>query len=173
VLVHLRDRELPFRERYALGVRLRAITAGTAQRLIINDRADLALLLDADGVHLPEAALRAEEVRPLFAERARAPWLSRAWHGQGPIDAEVNALLIAPVFAARKGRPALGLFGLRALLPALPPEVVAFALGGVCAANAPLCLEAGASGIAVIAAAYSEAERLISALHLSRTQNDR
>src|SRR5262245_35829946 len=50
--VQLRDPQLPVRELVRLGRELRAFTRRIGAALVVNDRADLALLLEADGVHL-------------------------------------------------------------------------------------------------------------------------
>ncbi|HWO11739.1 MAG TPA: thiamine phosphate synthase, partial [Polyangiaceae bacterium] len=158
VLVMLRDRQLPARERRAMGAALRVLCSAHAQLLCVNDRLDLALLLDADAVHLPEDGVAVEDARALGARHGRSWWVSRASHE--PADTartDADAVLLAPVAEARKGRPALGVEGLaraRAALDARarPPACRLYALGGVTAANAPALLEAGAHGVALIGA---------------------
>jgi thiamine-phosphate pyrophosphorylase len=159
VLVMLRDRQLPARERCAMGVALRRLTSAYAQPLCVNDRLDLALLLDAEAVHLPESGVSVEDARAFGTRHARHWWLSRASHE--PADAvatRADALLLSPVARALKGRPALGTAGVeRALahLGARSPLLAGcqvYALGGVTAANAPELLAAGAHGVAAIGA---------------------
>jgi len=173
VLVMLRDRQLSARERRAMGESLRRLTSAHAQPLCVNDRLDLALLVDADAVHLPESGVSVEEARAFGARYGRGWWVSCASHQ--PADAaatSADALLLSPVVEARKGRPALGLAGVRnaraeldgrsARLPRL------YALGGVTAAATPPLLAAGADGVAVIGALLepSAASALAGALAL-------
>ena len=66
-VVQLREKDLPGGELYKLALNLRTITAGRAL-LLVNDRIDVALAANADGVHLPEHGLPAREVRTLVAE---------------------------------------------------------------------------------------------------------
>lgn len=51
-MVQLRDDFLPARELYELGLRLREVTRQAGAIFIVNDRVDLALAVDADGVHV-------------------------------------------------------------------------------------------------------------------------
>jgi thiamine-phosphate pyrophosphorylase len=80
----------------------------------------------------------------------------------------VDALLVSPVLATRKGRPAVGLEQLGAWgeqLRARHQAYPLYALGGVTAGNAAACLAAGATGVAAMGAALAEdPARLLSAL---------
>ncbi len=84
----------------------------------------------------------------------------------------MDALLVSPVLAPRKGRPALGLLPLGGLGEQLRARDLAcqiYALGGVSAENAAGCLQAGATGVAAIGAALApDAEPLLSALGVLR-----
>ncbi len=161
VAVLLRDHGVGAQERLSLGRKLRQLTAATGQELWVADRLDLALLLEADGVHLGEASVSAAAARRLISSGRR---VSRAWHGDSFTAAdeaelaEVDALLVSPVLAARHGRPALGLRTLARLAVAahaLPRPPALYALGGVGAADAPACRAAGATGVAAIGAALT------------------
>lgn len=160
VALLLRDHDASARQRLALGEHLRAIAREHQQALWVADRADLGLLLEADVLHLGEASVRARTVRPLLPSATR---ISRAWHhphgtDRDPELIDVDGLLVSPVLAPRKGRPALGLAAFRALgeqLRARNPAYPLFALGGVAATNAADCLAAGATGVAAIGAALA------------------
>jgi len=175
VLVMLRDRQLPARERRLMGETLRRLTSAYEQLLSVNDRLDLALLLDADAVHLPESGVSVDEARWFGARYGRRWWVSRASHEPSEAAAaRADALLLSPVVEARKGRPALGLLGVqraRTELDGRPPELGTcrvYALGGVTAAETPALLAAGAHGVAAIGALLepSEASALARALAL-------
>lgn len=157
--VVLRDRELPYGVREALASRLNVQSYG--QKLIVSDRVDLALALNADGVHLPANGLPASQVRS-----RNSGWLSRAWHDLWSLaDSEVralDALIISPVFRALKGRSALGLSALESAateIKAQFPHLALFALGGVTDENAGDCLKAGMDGVAVMTPIVEEARR--------------
>src|SRR5450432_3617451 len=126
VLLILRDYELPVPVRIALGRQWAALAERTQQLFGIAERADLARALGAHALHLPEHGLTARDARRYLGPRA---FLSRACHDPTlPLTAppappappalgdeldELDALLLSPIFAARKGRPALGLAALR------------------------------------------------------------
>src|SRR5688572_10164090 len=117
----LRDHQDGIRERLGLGRELRQIARGADQQLWVADRLDLALLLEADGAHLGEVSVSAGDARRLLGPDAH---ISRAWHradldGWGVELDGVDALLLSPIFAARKGRPALGAAALASIGSAL------------------------------------------------------
>jgi thiamine-phosphate pyrophosphorylase len=172
VALLLRDHALGARERLRLGRALQAVARTHGQALWVADRLDLALLLEADAVHLGEGSVTARAARSLVGSDLR---ISRAWHsgsleGAPAVDEldAVDALLVSPVFASRKGRPALGLAPLGVLGEQLRARNLAcqlYALGGVSAENAADCLKMGAFGVAAIGAALApDAERLLGTL---------
>lgn len=163
VALLLRDHALSAKARLALGKALRDAAGEHGQQLWVADRLDLALLLGADGAHLGEASVSASRARELLPPGVR---ISRAFHPapEGVVSeavaelAQVDALLVSPVLAPRKGRAALGLatfstWGeqLRARHQAYP----LYALGGVTSDNAAACVAAGAAGVAAIGAALA------------------
>jgi thiamine-phosphate pyrophosphorylase len=157
VQVLLRDPRLPIRERRHFGERLRELTEQHQQSLSVGDRLDLAVLLRADGVHLSEASVTSADARA-FARRYGQRWaVSAAAHAaERCLAASEDALLLSPSMAPRKGRPALGLEGLRRArrVWATRSEALGscrlYALGGVTSQNARALLEAGADGVALI-----------------------
>jgi thiamine-phosphate pyrophosphorylase len=166
VLFTLRDYTLPVRERWALGERLAELSARTKQRFGVAERADLARALGCTAFHLPENGLRAADARGYLGSEVK---LSRGCHdAASAIEAELDAVLLSPIFEARKGRPALGVEAL-ARARRVHPVQAWFALGAVTAGNARACLEAGAAGVAVIGAALSaDPGPLLAALGIRR-----
>ena len=175
VAILLRDHALSAKQRLALGAELRDAARGAGQELWVADRLDLALLLQADVAHLGEASVSARRARELLPAATR---ISRAWHAPACDAAnaaelgDVDALLVSPVLAPRKGRPELGLRTLgalgeqlRARNPASPLSL--YALGGISASNAAACLAAGATGVAAIGATLApDAAPLLAALQI-------
>lgn len=170
VLVQLRDKHRSAREVYALGARLRPLCKEHGATFIVNDRLDIALALEADGVHLGKASVTIEDARKLLGASA---FISVAAHSTEDLERAASEgahlALLSPIFATPgKGEP-LGLDALkraRAILPSFP----IYALGGVDIDNAASCLHAGASGIAAIRAIFdaedpeAEMKSLIDAL---------
>jgi thiamine-phosphate pyrophosphorylase len=172
--VLLRDHARSARERLVLGQELRRVTTRAGQWLWLADRLDLALFLGADGAHLGEHSVDARSARRLLG---RACTLSRAWHRTDAVPEleleEVDSLLLSPVLAERKGRPALGVSAIGELvsrLAARSPAPRIYALGGVTPEAVAGCLGAGAFGVAAIAAALSgDAPALLRALGCERS----
>ena len=122
--------------------------------LIINDQVDLALAVDADGVHVGQNDLPAEVVRRLIGPRKI---LGLSITAPGQLDAvppqTVDYLGIGPVFATISkddAAPALGLKQLARLtaLTALP----VVAIGGISMENASSVFATGVDGLAVVSA---------------------
>lgn len=161
--VQLRDPALPAGALFALGLRLREVTAAMGAALVVNDRLDLALLLGADGVHLGRRSVAVEDARALLDRNGRErAWISVACHDVGDVaraaEAGADAAVLSPIFASPGKGPPLGLAALgearRALDAAGPDRRVALiALGSVDAGTARACVEAGADGVAAIRAA--------------------
>jgi thiamine-phosphate pyrophosphorylase len=153
VLVQLRHLSSTVRARRSLGERLRALCTRHEQWLSVNDRVDLASIVGADGVHLGERSLTPADVRRLLPRT----FVSHACHDAAAPERDgSDAAVLSPVVAPRKGRPALGVGGVRrarALLDARRSSTLLYALGGVDASSAADCLANGASGVAVIGAA--------------------
>lgn len=163
--LQLREKDLPVRKQVELArAMLRAIRdADSGTRLLINGRPDVALAAGADGVHLPSGSdtLSPGEVRTIFASCAKQPYISVACHTLQDVEAAreraADCILFAPVFEknlrgdslANQAIPGSGLEMLaQACKIAMPVPV--FALGGITAKNAGLCLQAGAAGVAAI-----------------------
>ena len=157
VQVLLRDRQLPIRARRELGEQLRRTTRAHRQWFAVSDRLDLAGLLDADGLHLAEDSVTASDARAFALAHGRSWLVSTACHSPEALaDLTADAALLSPVLAPRKGRPALGLGGLRQAAlarqrrgPALG-SCSLYALGGVTRHDAAELLAAGADGVALI-----------------------
>lgn len=150
--VQLRAPHLTAADREALGQVLRAMTLERGAALFVNGDAQLALRLNADGLHLPE--------RASSAAREADPWAPRpfsmACHdaaGLGRASARgARFALLSPVFeVVGKSRP-LGAAGFGAL--ARTARVPVHALGGVGPGSAAELVAVGAAGVAVIRAVF-------------------
>src|SRR5215831_1861851 len=67
-LIQIREKQLPARILFELTQRAAEITRGTATRLLVNDRADVAAASGADGVHLTTQSLDASIIRDRFGD---------------------------------------------------------------------------------------------------------
>ena len=125
--------------------------------LLVNDRADVARVTGADGVHLGDEDLPVADARRILEEGGRGPRIiGFSTHSAGQAACAVGVgpdyIGVGPIFASTTkvtGRPALGLDGLRKACEATSLPVVA--IGGVTLADVAEVRAAGASGIAMIA----------------------
>jgi thiamine-phosphate pyrophosphorylase len=131
----------------ALATRLR----GRA-RFIVNDRADIAALCDAGGVHVGQEDLLAEAARMMFGS---ARWVGVSTHNleqfRAALETSADYIAVGPVFATTTKKnpdPVVGLeFVARARALTRKPIV---AIGGITAQNAESVYRAGADSVAVI-----------------------
>lgn len=153
VLVQLRAKDCAPAQRYELALELREVCTAAGAGLLINDRADLAQAVAADGVQLPERALPVGVVRRLLGERALIGASCHDAEGlQAAASGGASFATLSPVFASPgKGKP-LGLPQFSALVQRAGLPV--YALGGVAASHAPALKAAGAAGLAVISAVF-------------------
>ncbi len=125
---------------------------GHSAKLIMNDRADLCLLAEFDGVHVGQDDLSAAAVRKLIGPHL---WLGVSTHNPAQIagadQSSANYLAIGPVFpTASKANPdpVIGLEGVRRARNLTRKPLVA--IGGITRANCRQVIEAGADSVAVI-----------------------
>lgn len=167
--IQIREKALPSRALEALAGRIvEVVRAASAKkpspgtRVLVSGRADIALAVGADGVHLPASgALTPGEVAALFAAAGQPPpVISVSCHSVREIEAARDAgatlALFAPVFGkilshaeSTRSLPGLGVGELTKACRAAGSMPV-FALGGVTRENAASCIEAGAAGVAGI-----------------------
>jgi len=151
--IQVREKDLPIEElehlaREAVG-RMRAIEGVT--RILVNSRTDIALSVEADGVHLRSDDISPSEVFAMQSQAASRPFLiAVSCHAADDVRraeaAGANFAVLAPIF----GKPGTQPLGLAALRIACQGKLPVFALGGVTLENAQACLDAGAQGIAGI-----------------------
>jgi len=150
--VLIREKQLTSARLLALASRLRQMTYDYQARLIIHSQADIALAVDADGVHLASADIRSvPDVRRWLADAGKTVSVSCHNAGELQLAAESGAdyATLSPVFATKShpGAPHLGVDAFHALASAALLPVIA--LGGIGAEN---CKQLQAAGIAVIGA---------------------
>lgn len=150
--VQLRERGLTTYELYSLACEMRKITLDFGANLIINDRIDIALAVEADGVHLGWQSLPIHKVRELFGfEKLIGVSTHNRQEALRAQDCRADYITFGPVF------PTPSKVGL--LEPVGPEEIQkiknevkmpVIALGGIHGGNVETVLEKGADGIAVI-----------------------
>jgi len=129
-----------------------SLSVDNSVRLIMNDRADLCLAAEFDGVHVGQEDLSAEAVRKIIGPER---WLGVSTHNPEQLrEADLTSadyLAIGPVFATsskERPDPVVGLEGVRRARQLTRKPLVA--IGGITRANAASVIEAGADSVAVI-----------------------
>ncbi len=149
-LIQIRERNLSARFVSELACESAKIARKSETKILINDRADIALAAGASGVHLTAASLSANVIRQAFPKNfiigASAHTLEAA---QNARKNGANFVTFSPIFPSPdKGSP-LGIEKLKSICERLNPFPV-IALGGIDEMNWREILQSGASGFAAI-----------------------
>ena len=167
-IVQYREKSATTRRMIEEARELRKLCASAGVPFIVNDRVDVALAVDADGVHVGQDDMPAALARRLIGDKkilgvsAGNPEEARRAVADG-----ADYIGASPVFATptkSDAPPPMGAEGLRRLAQAVSVPVVA--IGGMNAENAQSIMAAGASGIAVVSAivAADDVERAARAI---------
>jgi thiamine-phosphate pyrophosphorylase len=149
-VVQLRMKDAPDEAIVAAGKRFRRLTRAVGALFVVNDRPDLAVRCEADGVHVGQDDLPVAEVR------AAAPGLLVGLSTHSPEQiraaADVDYIGVGPVYATptKEGRVPVGLELVREA--ARVATVPWFAIGGIDETNAADVVAGGATRIAVVRA---------------------
>ena len=139
---------------------LRETLSGTACRLIMNDRSDLAVLAGFDGVHVGQADLSPEDAqRVVGAGRIVGVSTHTGDQVQAANSTGADYIAIGPAFATGTKPDAeqvVGLEGIRRARTLTAKPLVA--IGGITRANVRSVIDAGADSVAVISALFAANE---------------
>jgi thiamine-phosphate pyrophosphorylase len=159
-LLQYRDKEGAPQEVLRVAGMIRDVFAEPACRLILNDRADLAVLAGWDGVHVGQWDLSPEDARRVVGS---ARWVGVSTHTDAQVRlAEASCadyVAVGPVFATGTKLDAeavVGLEGVRRARALTTKPLVA--IGGITRSNARSVIDAGADSVAVISALIANGE---------------
>ena len=152
--VQLREKALNTRAFMEEARALKTMLTGSPVPLIINDRVDVALAIDANGVHLGQEDMAARDARRILGRKAIIGLSVETWEDVvAAQELDVDYLGVSPVFATPTKTDTKGAWGLEGI-----SRIRAFsrhplvAIGGINAANAVDVVQAGAQGVAVVSA---------------------
>lgn len=152
-LVQYRDKDSDDSTRLENAHRLRQLCHRYNALFIVNDRVDLALAVEADGVHLGQQDIPIALARQLLgAQRI----IGRSTHCPEDLHRAIaegaDYIGVGPVYETptKAGRPAAGLDYVR--YAAVHATVPWYAIGGIDSNNLPTVLEAGAGRVAIVRA---------------------
>ena len=158
-IIQLREKEYPKRDLYYLALKFREITTRAGVLLIINDHVDIAIAVEADGVHLGQEDL------PLLVARKLAPELliGASTHSlQQALQAEKDGadyINIGPIFSTETKEGAKSVLGPEAIATIRPHLKVPFTvMGGISEANIDQVLAQGARRVAMVTAITKAAD---------------
>lgn len=165
ITLHLRGPRTNGRRLWELGTTLLRVAKDRGTKLLVNDRVDLALALDADGAHLGGRSLPVSDTRRILGPEAvigvsvhaasEAEDIARGPQGTGMPDFVFAGNLFETRSHSRRAPTGVGLIRMvQSRLAGVP----VLGIGGVTKARIPETVGAGAHGIAVIRAVWSAAD---------------
>ncbi|KAA0156242.1 hypothetical protein FNF29_01032 [Cafeteria roenbergensis] len=162
-MVQVRDKEAPTGELIAMVRRAirasRASAEGRRIPVIVNDRADVALVAGADGLHVGQSDMSILDARQILGPQSIiGVTVSNAEQARLAVSQGADYLGTDPVFETptKTDSAAIGVGGLRAIVEAAG-SVPVVAIGGLNASNAASVLaSSGAAGVAVVSAVFGQ-----------------
>jgi len=150
-LLQLRDKTGGGAALVALADLVVALARSFGAAVLINDRADVALMSRADGVHLGQDDMPVADVRRLMGAAAV---IGLSTHTREQVDAAIEStatyIAVGPIFRTRTKDTGYGAQGLGLVAYAAGRGKPLVAIGGITLANAPSVISAGADAVVVI-----------------------
>lgn len=155
-LVQLREKDVPAAALLTLAQRMGQVCTATGARLLINDRADIAVASDAAGIHLPATSFHPADARQILGARRLVGVSAHSVdEARSAAAAAADFVVFGPVFDTPSkrafGRP-VGLDALRVV--AATVSVPVYAIGGITPERVAAVRGAGAYGVSTIAAVF-------------------
>lgn len=150
--IQFREKDLPLRAQFDLAQKIKKATEKQGVRLLVNDRVDLCLALDAAGVHLPSKGLPIGLARRLLGKKKL---IAVSCHSLEEVkkaeQAGADFAVLGPIYDTPSKRP----YGAPLTLPYFSQvksetEIPLFAIGGIGLEQLGDVFSAGADGVAMI-----------------------
>lgn len=151
-IIQYREKDKSVRDKYRECLILRELTAEAGALFIVNDHVDLALAVDADGVHIGQEDLPPERVRELIGPQ-RLLGLSTHSPGQAQdaVRSGADYIGVGPLFSTRTKTDVCAPVGLEYLEYAVGTITIPWvAIGGIKLHNLKTVVERGASCVAMV-----------------------
>jgi thiamine-phosphate pyrophosphorylase len=156
-LIQLREKIASPRRFYEDALEAMRVAKSLNVQIIINDRVDIAIAVDADGVHLGQDDLPPEKARVLLGENRIIGYSTHDVKQAVAADSmPIDYVAIGPVFQTSTKEnpdPVVGLEALRLIKSQITKPLVA--IGGITFEEAPSVLQAGADSLAIISDLFS------------------
>ncbi len=155
--VQLRAKNVSDRQLVRWGRELRSMTRATGSAFALNRRLDVAQIVGADGVHLPELGLPAEDLRQQWPALGM---IGVSRHDRAGLRTagqdRASYAFLSPIFEVPGKNPPMGIEGFRTAIAGV--EIPTYALGGVESGDLEALLAAGAFGVAIRRAIYAASQ---------------
>lgn len=149
-----RNKTGSMKEAYAEALPLRRLATELGVLFIVNDRCDLALAIDADGVHLGQDDLPYLDARKVMGARTIIGLSTHNEHHVREAERlQPDYIGFGPIYTPGSKQdhdPVVGVEGLRAIRPLTSLPI--FAIGGITVNHVGDVIRAGANGVAIISA---------------------
>ncbi|MRT92747.1 thiamine phosphate synthase [Ancylomarina sp. 16SWW S1-10-2] len=153
-IVQIREKKCTSLDFYECAMRVKSILAPYDIPLIINDRVDIALAVDADGLHIGQSDLPYAIARKLLGpNKIIGLSVENKEQAYAANSLDVDYIGLSPVFYTNTKSdiaPALGLDGIKEIAKISKHRMVG--IGGINITNAKAIVDSGAEGVAVISA---------------------
>ncbi|OCG11485.1 thiamine-phosphate diphosphorylase [Gilliamella sp. wkB292] len=154
------EQELSGKDWYHAAMQLKHLLKDTPVPLLINDHVDIALAIDADGVHIGQRDLPVAVTRQLIGANK---WLGFSVSNQQQLDAVewklVDYLGIGPIFPTSTKKDAASAIGTAQLAELVKlKQCPAVAIGGIGLSNVIEVIKTGIEGVAVVSAICGQAD---------------
>lgn len=152
-ILQLREKNMPANKIIELGKKVKLLCAEYGATFIVNDRVDIAYVLDADGVHLGQDDMDIESARKILGNNAIIGISTHApAQAQKAVNDGADYIGMGPVFTTptKPGRQSVGLEYVKWVSENI--KIPAFAIGGIDLDNVQDVVNAGAKKIAVVRA---------------------
>ncbi|MDF2962950.1 MAG: thiamine-phosphate pyrophosphorylase [Paenibacillus sp.] len=168
-MIQLREKHAPLKQVLEQGAELRELCRELGVPFLVNDRIDVAILLNADGVHVGQDDLPGSEARKLLGEdKVIGISAGTIEEAEWAVANGADYLGVGPVYSTstkQDAGEAIGTALISTITGRWPVPVVG--IGGINQENAAAVVEAGAQGVAVVSAIINQLNPQAAAQNLS------
>lgn len=170
--VQLRRKHDDGRQLVELGHRIRQMTSELNALYIVNDRVDVAILTNADGVHVGQSDISCQDVRQLVGKKIIGVSAANLEEARAAVDDGADYLGVGSIYptSSKSDAEICGLPSLGQIVQSVSVPIVG--IGGITKDNAAEVLQSGADGIAVVSAIMSATEPAKAATEILRICNE-
>ncbi|UCF73482.1 MAG: thiamine phosphate synthase [Deltaproteobacteria bacterium] len=150
-VIQLREKDMPKREKLELGRAVKNLAAREGALFIVNDDLDLALILEADGVHLGQDDIPIQYARPLLKDKIIGISTHSLEQARQAIDSGADYIGIGPVFETETKIRVDQVVGIDLVLKVKAlSSIPVIAIGGIGENNIDLLVDRGIKRAAII-----------------------